>query len=74
MILLYKELIKNYKSNYKIKNKLKKQVNKMATNFSEDISSREDSLKVFMNYFKGKNDVYIIIFFLEEATSPVFFI
>ena len=44
----------------------------MATNFSEDISSREDSLKVFMNYFKGKNDVYIIIFFLEEATSPIF--
>ena len=26
----------------------------MATNFSEDISSREDSLKVFMNYFKEK--------------------
>lgn len=43
----------------------------MATNFSEDFSSREDSLKVFMNYLK-KNDVYIIIFFLEEATSPIF--
>ena len=38
--------------------KLKKQVNKMVTNTSEDISSREDSVKVFMNYFRGRNDVY----------------
>ena len=44
----------------------------MATNFSEDISSREDSLKVFMNYFKGKNDVYIIIFSLKELQVPFF--
>ena len=38
--------------------KLKKQFNEITTNSSEDISSREDSVKIFMNYFKGRNDVY----------------
>ena len=38
--------------------KLKKQCNEITTNSSEDISSREDSVKIFMNYFKGRNDVY----------------
>ena len=37
---------------------LKKQFNEITTNTSEDISSREDSVKIFMNYFKGRNDVY----------------
>ncbi|MGN1370652.1 MAG: hypothetical protein ACI4XM_00015, partial [Candidatus Coprovivens sp.] len=37
---------------------LKKQFNEITTNSSEDISSREDSVKIFMNYFKGRNDVY----------------
>ena len=37
---------------------LKKQFNKITTNSSEDISSREDSVKIFMNYFKGRTDVY----------------
>ena len=37
---------------------MKKQFNKITTNSSEDISSREDSVKIFMNYFKGRNDVY----------------
>lgn len=36
--------------------KLKKQFNKITTNSSEDISSREDSVKIFMNYFKGRNN------------------
>ena len=38
--------------------KLKKQFNEITTNSSEDISSREYSVKIFMNYFKGRNDVY----------------
>lgn len=38
--------------------KLKKQFNEITTNSSEDISSREDSVKIFMNYFKGRSDVY----------------
>ena len=38
--------------------KLKKQFSGIATNLSEDISSREASVKIFMNYFKGRNDVY----------------
>ena len=38
--------------------KLKKQFNEITTNSSKDISSREDSVKIFMNYFKGRNDVY----------------
>lgn len=38
--------------------KLKKQFNEITTNSSEDISSREDSIKIFMDYFKGRNDVY----------------
>ena len=37
---------------------LKKQFNEITTNSSEDILSREDSVKIFMNYFKGRNDVY----------------
>ena len=37
---------------------LKKQFNEITANSSEDISSREDSVKIFMNYFKGRNDVY----------------
>lgn len=37
---------------------LKKQFNEITTNSSEDISSREDLVKIFMNYFKGRNDVY----------------
>lgn len=37
---------------------LKKQYNQIITNSSEEKSSREDSVKVFMNYFKGRNDVY----------------
>ena len=37
---------------------LKKRFNEITTNSSEDISSREDSVKIFMNYFKGRNDVY----------------
>ena len=36
---------------------LKKQFNEITTNSSEDILSREDSVKIFMNYFKGRNDV-----------------
>lgn len=38
--------------------KLKKHFNEITTNSSEDISSREDSVKIFMDYFKGRNDVY----------------
>ena len=38
--------------------KLKKQFNEITTNSSEDISSREDSVKIFMNYFKGRSDIY----------------
>lgn len=38
--------------------KLKKQFNEITTNSSEDISSREDSVKIFMDYFKGRNDIY----------------
>ena len=38
--------------------KLKKQFNEITTNSSEDISSRENSVEIFMNYFKGRNDVY----------------
>lgn len=38
--------------------KLKKQLNEITTNSSEDISNCEDSVKIFMNYFKGRNDVY----------------
>ena len=38
--------------------KLTKQFNEITTNSSEDISSREYSVKIFMNYFKGRNDVY----------------
>ena len=38
--------------------KLKKQFNEITTNSTEDITSREDSVKIFMNYFKGRNDVY----------------
>ena len=41
---------------------LKKQFNKITTNSSEDISSREDSVKIFMDYFKGRNDVYPYLF------------
>ena len=37
---------------------LKKRFNEITINSSEDISSREDSVKIFMNYFKGRNDVY----------------
>lgn len=37
---------------------LKNQFNEITINSSEDISSREDSVKIFMNYFKGRNDVY----------------
>lgn len=37
---------------------LKKQFNEITTNSSEDILSHEDSVKIFMNYFKGRNDVY----------------
>ena len=36
---------------------LKKRFNEITINSSEDISSREDSVKIFMNYFKGRNDV-----------------
>ena len=35
---------------------MKKQFNEIRT--EEDISSREDSVKIFMNCFKGRNDVY----------------
>lgn len=38
--------------------KLKKQFNEITTNSSEDILGREDSVKIFMDYFKGRNDVY----------------
>ena len=38
--------------------KLKKQLNEITPNSSEDTSNREDSVKIFMNYFKGRNDVY----------------
>lgn len=37
---------------------LKKQLNEITPNSSEDTSNREDSVKIFMNYFKGRNDVY----------------
>lgn len=37
---------------------LKKQLNEITLNSSEDTSNREDSVKIFMNYFKGRNDVY----------------
>lgn len=45
--------------------KLKKQFNEITTNSSEDISSREDSVKIFMNYFKGRNDVYLIYLLIK---------
>ncbi len=35
--------------------KLKKQFNEITTNSSEDILGREDSVKIFMDYFKGRN-------------------
>lgn len=38
--------------------KLKKQLNEITTNSAMDTSNREDSVKIFMNYFKGRNDVY----------------
>lgn len=37
---------------------LKKKLNEITPNSSEDTSNREDSVKIFMNYFKGRNDVY----------------
>ncbi len=39
---------------------MKKQFNEITTNSSEDISGREDSVKIFMDYFKGRNDVLFL--------------
>ena len=36
----------------------KKKLNEIKPNSSEDTSNREDSVKIFMNYFKGRNDAY----------------
>ena len=59
--------------------KLKKQFNEITTNSSEDISSREDSVKIFMNYFKGRNDVYPYLSIDknnadEPSDPPAFFV
>lgn len=37
---------------------LKKQLKELRTNVTEDTFSREDKVRIFMNYFKGRDDVY----------------
>lgn len=53
---------------------LKKQFNEITTNSSEDISSREDSVKIFMNYFKGRNDVYPYLSIDKNNTNIKYYI
>lgn len=53
---------------------LKKQFNEITTNSSEDILSREDSVKIFMNYFKGRNDVYPYLSIDKNNTNIKYYI
>lgn len=52
---------------------LKKKHNGLITNTKENISSREDSVKVFMNYFKGRNDVYPYLSIDKNNPSIIYY-
>ena len=54
--------------------KLKKQSNETTTNFSEDVLSREDKVKIFMDYFKGRNDVYPYLSFDKNNPNIKYYI